>query len=405
MNFFLRFQALLFLCAIHIAPPATAAVDTVKLTHDLQRLYQKSGLPGLAVARIELEGEPYVRAFGWADVRTKTRYTLDSVQNVGSVSKTVIGLALVKAISLGYFTLDTPINAILPFQVYNTKDANTVIAVRHLVTHTSGIVDDEEIYDRLYYVSPYGDRSAPLNRYFTDKLNGPIGDQTLGVFLRSYFETGGALYSSNHFSTAAGTHYQYSNIGSALAAYLIEAHTGVPFDAFCEAHIFKPLGMHSTAWKLDDALVARHVTPYNRAKLAYPLYALVTYPDGGLRTNVRDLSLFLQEMMKGYYGQSNLLPAASFHLLFDNQFAQDAIPAGSSKGEPNSGVLWRVKSNGQIGHSGSDPGITTFMFFDPATRVGRILLTNMEISPPDGEVDKRLLDKLLKVWKLLETAK
>ena len=404
MNFFYRLQTLLFLCAIHVTPLAQAAVDTAKLTRDLQQLQQKSGFPGLAVARIDLSDEPYLQAFGLADLRTKTRYTVDSVQNVGSVSKTVVGLALVKAISLGYFTLDTPINDILPFRVRNPRGADTPITVRHLVTHTSGIVDDEDIYNRSYYVSSYGDKSAPLAHYFTSRSPGASGDQALGVFLRSYFEAGGSLYSNNNFANAAGTHYQYSNIGTALAAYLIEAHTGISFDAFCEELIFKPLGMRSTAWKLDGVLAARHVTPYNRAKLAYPLYGLITYPDGGLRTTVRDLTLFLQEMMKGYYGQSNFMSAASFRLLLGNQFEEDSIPVGSSKSEPNSGVLWRIKSNGQIGHSGSDPGITTFMFFDPTTKVGRILLTNMEISPPDGDVDKKLIDKLLRVWKLLETA-
>ena len=147
MNFFYRLQTLLFLCAIHVTPLAQAAVDTAKLTRDLQQLQQKSGFPGLAVARIDLSDEPYLQAFGLADLRTKTRYTVDSVQNVGSVSKTVVGLALVKAISLGYFTLDTPINDILPFRVRNPRGADTPITVRHLVTHTSGIVDDEDIYN------------------------------------------------------------------------------------------------------------------------------------------------------------------------------------------------------------------------------------------------------------------
>lgn len=396
-------KRLLILLLFCIASSATHAADaSPAVTARLAALQQQSSLPGFALAVVSDAGVLYQHGFGHADLQAKRAYTHETLQNVGSVSKTVIGVAIVKAIELGYFGLDTEIDSILPFKVRNPHGAGA-ITVRHLVTHTSSIVDDEEVYAHAYYMLPSAGSASPLYRQFERDFTQPgRRDLSLGGFLKAYLSPGGHSYKSSNFAKAApGAAYHYSNIGAALAAYLVEVKSGQSFEAFTRRHIFVPLQMHSTGWRPDPARAKRLALVYNRRHQAYPRYALITYPDGGLTTSAADLARFLAAMVQGYKGGENVLSKAGFTLLFDPQFAPDALPAGSPPGEPNSGVFWRIRRNGQVGHTGSDPGITAFMFIDPPSGTGRLLMTNTEFSGKGEDDDPKVIQQFREVWKAL----
>lgn len=392
---------LLALLAVGV-PVAQAAEERPALTHKLAKLQQASSLPGFAVAVVSGNAVLYQRGFGHADLQAKRPYTEETLQNVGSVSKTVIGVAIVKAIELGYFGLDTEINGILPFEVRHPRGGGP-ITVRHLVTHTSSIVDDDQIYGHSYYVLPDADTGGPLYQQFRRDFTQPgRQDLSLGAFLKNYLAVGGRSYRKTNFAKEApGLAYHYSNIGAALAAYLIEVKSGQSFEAFTRKHIFEPLQMRSTSWRADPGQAKRQATAYNRRHQAYPRYALVTYPDGGLTTSAADLARFLMAMVKGYKGGEGVLTKAGFTLLFDPEFAPDALPAASPAAEPNSGVFWRIRRNGLVGHSGSDPGVTAFMFIDPASGTGRILMTNIEAGGKGEQDDPEIVQQFREVWKAL----
>jgi len=376
-----------------------------ELTAKLESIYEKSGFPGFAVAIVNENGIVYENTFGFADLKNKLPYTTNSVQNIGSVSKTFIGVALMKAVELGYFDLDADVNSVLPFQVSNWDFPNEPITIRQLATHTSSIVDNENVYSQTFYPNKYSDLKSLLYNDFIKFSTIPNRtDLELSTFLKSYLPQDGKLYDKTNFaSEKPGTAFHYSNIASALAAYIIEIKTGVPFDQFCKKYIFKPLQMHQASWKLTDSIVKNHVKIYNRKKQYYPLYSEITYPDGSLKTSIRDLSKYLIEMIKGFNGSGEILSEASFKTLFQKQFPDDQLPIDFDPKEPNSGIFWRIKSNGQIGHTGSDLGVTTFMFFDPKTKTGKIFLTNVEFDDPQKEgIDEKRVSDFLKVWKTLD---
>jgi len=376
-----------------------------ELTKTLQSIYKKSGFPGFAVAVLNENGIVYENVFGFADVKNKLPYTTNSVQNIGSVSKTFIGAALMKAVELGYFNLDSDLNAVFPFNVSNPDFPNEPITIRQLATHTSSITDNENVYSKTFYPNEYSDVKSPLYKDFIAHSTIPNrADLELSTFLKSYLSQDGKLFSKANFaSEKPGTSFHYSNIASALAAYIIEVKANMPFDQFCKKYIFKPLQMHETSWKLNDSIVKNHVKIYNRKKQYYPLYSEITYPDGSLKTSISDLSKYLIEMINGFDGTGKILSKESFTTLFQKQFPEGQFPLGFDPKEPNSGIFWRFKSNGQIGHTGSDLGITTFMFFDPKTKTGKIFLANIEFDDPQKEgVDPKLVSDFVKVWKALD---
>src|SRR5678810_801683 len=91
-----------------------------------------------------------------------------------------------------------------------------------------------------------------------------------------------------------GKAYRYSNVGASLAAYLVEAASGIGFDVWCNDRIFEPLAMTRTGWHLADVSRSEVAMPYRWSPdldkfIPYGHYGYPDYPDGALRTTARHL--------------------------------------------------------------------------------------------------------------------
>ena len=85
-----------------------AAVDS--LTAELESILRQGHFNGFGVAVVNGQGVLYQHGFGFADVQARKTYGIHTVQSVASVSKTLVGLALLKAQERGLLTLDDPVN-------------------------------------------------------------------------------------------------------------------------------------------------------------------------------------------------------------------------------------------------------------------------------------------------------
>ncbi len=393
---FLLHKIVAVVACIWLCIPAigTAQTGSDTLTKRLEEIAQSSGFPGFAVAVTQGQATLYSRGFGYADRASKTPYTPQTIQPVGSVSKTVVGLAVMKAVELGLCSLDADINDYLPFKVQNPHRPQDRITLRHLATHTSGLIDFE----------------ATLIDTYSLSLKPTVA---LGPFLRDYYTPEGKLYRKENFAdTAVGKSYNYSNIGSALAAYVVEQRAKMPFDAFTEKHVFAPLGMTSTHWFFDPASVKKYATLYAISKQDDPLhkqlinadnslkpYSSVTYPDGSLRSSVADLTTYIKAMSNGYAGTAGILSPESFAALFKPQFADGAMPINLKRAEPNSGIFWAYARSGSIRHTGSDPGVFALISFDPKTRIGRVFTLNAQL---DGDNNEAAVKSFLSIVAALD---
>lgn len=120
------------------------------LTLEIETLNSKNYFNGLGVAIVDSTGILYEKGVGFADLKSNKPYTKNTVQPIASVSKTFIGIALLKAQEKGLLNLDDPINKYLPFEVRNPHFNNEPITVRQLSTHTSTIIDTENYMGRAY---------------------------------------------------------------------------------------------------------------------------------------------------------------------------------------------------------------------------------------------------------------
>ncbi|SDX64555.1 serine hydrolase domain-containing protein [Hymenobacter psychrophilus] len=400
--------AVLLLCLVFgIVLPASAqpnrrqaALDS--LTAELQAVLGQGHTNGFGVAIVNARGVLYQRGFGFADVQARRPYDSHTVQPIASVSKTLIGFALLKAQELGLLRLDDPINQYLPFPVVNPHFPDAPITLRHLATHTSGIRDNDFYLSKNYYLRPNQDLTGlPLALEGEQTFVPADSAVSLPVFLQRVLTPGGKWYQpKGYLARRPGELYEYSNVGASLAAYVVELVSKQPFPDFTARYLTRPLRMRDSGWRFADVAASRHARLYLLPAVPLPYYECATYPDGGFRASVADLGKYLRELIRGYQGQGSILGPASYRELFRPQLAagnfEDRNERNPYSESYNVGITMGFGYTGYIGHTGGDPGVVALMFFDPESGVGRLLLLNTSYSDRAGEV------AMYSIWRTLE---
>jgi len=390
------FNLLLIFLALH---SVKAQKYSDSLDNELTKLYVNSALPGFGVSIVNKDGVLYQNGFGYANKEKGIPYTKNTIQPIASISKTFISVAIMKAIDDGYFTLETNINDILPFELKNPNFPDDMIRVKHLVTHTSGIVDKLNItYLKGYYLidkPDYKNNKYTLAERKLLKLVSKNEEMTLEEYLKECLSENGKWYNKRSFSKhIAGDKYEYSNIGADLAAYIIEVATRKPFSSYTREIIIDPLKLNATAWKTNQLSKNKQAVLYTETGYPLPLYSNSSYPSGNLNCSYSDLSKFLIEIIKGYNGMGKLISPNSYKLMLSTIYKEDSSDENTEYAER--GVFWEIRENGVIGHSGGNPGVTTLMYYSPEKEIGMILFANVEI-----ENSKELTKQIISVWDIL----
>lgn len=393
-NMKFRLLALLLLCTVYSANAQTAQDS---LTENLTKLCAETAVPGFAVAVVSKDEIIYKKGFGYADIESKKPYTTQTIQNIGSISKTVIGWAIMKAAEQGKLSLDTPINDILPFKVVHPKYPEIPITVKQLGAHTSGIEDTGQYYMK-GYVPIDMQKEDRKGMAFTTKIFWKILSKSkkmpLEDYLRKYLLPGGDFYKKKNFNHKPGTKHVYTNAGAALAALVVQHAVEMPFADYTEKYIFDPLNMPDTGWSFDNIDMSKHASLYHPKKVAkLPQYTLNTFPDGGLLTNIDDLSKWLQANLKGKIEGTEQLQQESFASMMTNYTEGKRVKGEDDEGY---GTFWDVTQSGAVGHGGSDPGANSYMYFFPEENVGLVFIANMSMDD-----SKETIPIFISIWRNL----
>ena len=366
------------------APPSSEAID-----RSIEAHLEKAGLVGAGAAIIIDRKLVWSRGYGYADKQAGIPFTPDTAMNIASISKTFTGVAMMQAVQEGKLSLDQDINTYLPFKVVNPSFPDTAITLRQLATHTSGITDRWTVYQRTYR---WGDTAT----------------EPLDVFLKGYLLPGGKDYSRENFlASRPGTQREYSNIGAALAGYIVELATDEKLTDYTRRRIFQPLHMQDSGWLLSDIAPGKHSTLYvGQEGFSVPIqhYGLVTNPDGGVRTSVADLSRFFIALLDGgQYQGTRILDEASTAEMLRLQYTEANKPGNVVLAEKNSGLLWSTKfDTTMIGHGGSDPGVRTEMLSNLSKDVAVVIFVNTSLSGPEARVYNDIFKDL---WEHAEALK
>jgi CubicO group peptidase (beta-lactamase class C family) len=335
-------------------------------------LMRLAGFSALSACIIQDDQIIWSDGYGYYDRDNHTLATSDTIYILASITKTIVGTALMQLYDQGLFTLDDDVNTILPFELRNPNFPDDPITVRMLLSHTSSLNTNNQL--QYYWMNFSGD---PPFEFFPEP------------YLREFLLPGGAYYDASVWSDTyhPGEQAMYANIGFDLISYLIELLSGEPFLDYCDTHIFAPLEMDNTSFNLSHLDINQVAIPYQRYFGIYHQINDISllgenappdkywrprfYPAGGLYSTVEDLSHFLiAHMNQGLYKDVQLLKPETVTLM--HTIAPDnAIGYGLAWMQTNIGSRLTT-----TGHAGDLPGADTWMLYNETQNLGVIYFAN-----------------------------
>ncbi len=328
--------------AFPVTAQTGAVLDSVRAF--VQAEVDRQDLPGFSIAVVVDDQLVWSEGFGFADLESGDRASGATLYRIGSVSKPVVGTALMQLVEQGRVDLDADIRTYIP----QWPAKRWPITVRHLVTHTSGIrhyADDE-----FMSMARYDDLVGPLSIFKDDPL---------------LFEP--------------GTRYSYSTYGFNLVANIVENVGGEPIETNMRRHVFDPAWMNDTGLEDKAEIHAGRAAYYDRGRdgrRTNSPYADLSnkYAGGGITSTVEDLC-----RLHIAYARGKMMAPETEELMYTNQPLKDG-----SLGDY--GLCWRVQEvrwpNGgsarQVSHSGGSMGHTTLFHRYPDQGFAVAMVSNVQ---------------------------
>ena len=266
----------------------------------LRQKCEAKEIPGVVAVAATGNEVIYQGAFGKRDLSKDDAMTLDSVFWIASMTKAVTAAAGMQLVEQGKLKLDDPIGKVLPdlaspqvLEGFDTsgapklRPAKKPITLRQLMTHTAGFAYDMWNGDMVQYLEKTG-------------TPGIITCQNAAL--------------KTPLMTDPGTRWEYgTNID--FVGKAVEAASGKRLDAYLRDHVFTPLGMNDTGFKITDDMRKRLVGMHARGEggvLAPMPFELEQAPEfcmggGGLYGTAADYIKFTQMILNKGRGNGNTL--------------------------------------------------------------------------------------------------
>ncbi|MDR4889801.1 serine hydrolase domain-containing protein [Fredinandcohnia sp. QZ13] len=328
--------------------PHSSAQDTIesKLHLYIEKYIEEQRIPGAAVSIVENDNVLYSESFGKTGGK-EIEITPDTPFLLGSISKSLTALAVLKLAEEGVIGLEDPIQIYLPSFTLQDKEAASKITIKQLLTQASGFSTYEGM---------------------------TISD--LGSNERDAIQTNIQILSDTKLTETPGTKHQYSNANYSILAGLIEEVSGQSYADFMDERVFKPLGMTHAAADMERATDRGYQSGY-QSWFGFPVKSEVPYDNGGapygyITASSNDMIHYIKALIDG--NTEKLVNEELLNLAFSPH-----VQTGETR---YYGFGWRITAPGSdnemIWHSGSTPDSRTDIFFYPKSKWGAVILTNKE---------------------------
>ena len=307
------------------AKPADVGLDPAgleKLNEAMHGMVDDGQLAGV-VTMVSRKGKVvHFDAYGKQDIENGVPVEKDTIFRIYSMTKPIIGVALMTYYDEGRFTLDDPVSKFIPefadLKVAKkdgpdgmpiTEDADHPMTMRELMSHTAGLtygLFSQSQVDTLYVNANILDFNQSLKDMIDKLAKIPLRQQP------------GSMW---HYSVAVD-----------VQGYVLEVLAGKPLDEVLNERLFGPLGMTDTAFWVEPGKVDRfsHMYATNEGKLAKVEFGqYLEKPNllsggGGLVSTASDYMRFAQMLANGgELGGVRILKPETVELMHTNH-----LPAG-----------------------------------------------------------------------------
>ena len=311
---------------------------------------KNSNFPGISIGIVSDDKIIYAKGFGYADRENKKLADADTVYQIGSVTKTFTGNLLAQLIAEKQLSLDDSISKYFPDSVKFPTDKNgKAITVKDIATH-----------------------SAEFPRY-PDNLVRTDGEPIHG-FSKQQLYLGIELIRINN---PAGIHYFYSNFGYGVLGTALENLTDKTLSELFLQRIFQPLKMESSSLDLTDKLKTNLAIPYrddNPNQRTEPWEMGALSGAGNIFSSVNDLSLFMNEMLKG--SEVNRIQQTEYLKINETwNYGLGCFVINS-----------KTRNTKIIHHGGDIDGYASYLILYPEFKGGLVILTNSGMGRQFGEI-------------------
>jgi len=298
-----------FACVIAALAASLAAADgpatkvglstaaKAALTAQMSEAVKKGDAPAVVEIVVDRDGVLFEGSSG---------LPTNAIFNIASMTKPVTSVAIMMLAEQGKLKIDDPVSKYLDgydkLQViskfnaadasYETRPAKTVMTIRQLLSHTSGI--------GYSFTNPI--EYALVNKTKKGEWELPLLDDP-------------------------GTKFNYS-ASTRVLGFIVEKVTGSPLEPWYQEHIFRPLGMLDTSYAVAADKQARLAPQFTRATGKMEPLPKATVPatptapfrgDGGLYSTVEDYSKFVRMLLnEGTLGSAKILSPASVRQMGQN---------------------------------------------------------------------------------------
>jgi CubicO group peptidase (beta-lactamase class C family) len=349
------------------APPAAPDARFEKIASLIRAQMVALAVPGVAFGVLE-DGRVTIRAFGVTNVDHPLPVTDDTLFQIGSISKTFTGTAMMRLAEQGEVDLSAPIQKYLPEFRVKDAEASARATVQDTLTHMGGWEGD----------------------FFADPGN---GDDALQLQVKSM--------ATLEQTAKPGEMWGYNNAGFYAAGRIIEVIAKQPFEVAVKNLVFEPVGLENVYFFPADVMVKRfvvgHAAPPNRLRVIGPWpLPRAAHAAGGVTTNVATLLKYAAFHMGDGTSASGqrVLQAATLQ-----RMRSAIVPKAGT--DLTMGLTWH---NGRAGaiefaeHGGSTNGQQAQLRLVPGRRFAFAIVTNSGSGGAlNGAVSRAIMETYLGV--------
>lgn len=303
-------------------------------------------VPGAVVVVVKDGQVFFSKGYGYADL--EARIPVDPEKTLfrpGSVSKLFVWTSVMQLVEQGKLSLEADVNEYLDFTIPDTYP--DPITLKTLMAHTPGFEDRGE---DLFKLKP--ENMISLEAYLKKNLPARV--------------------------FPPGEIGAYSNYGAALAGYIVERVSGMPFYEYVEKNIFAPLEMtHATFRQPLPADLAADMSSgynyFNGGHVKGGFEYVVAYPAGSLSASGLDMAKFMiAHLQNGRYAGTQILKEETAHQMHSQLNTADPRISGMAYG------FFENIVNDQyiISHGGDTILFHSGLFLLPEQNVGLFVSTN-----------------------------
>lgn len=320
--------------------------------------------PGAAVLVRERGRTIFKRGYGVRDLRTRRRIDATTNFRLASVSKQFTAMAIMLLVHDRKLQYDSKLTEIFPdFPAYGQA-----ITIRHLLTHTSGLPDYEDLMEA---AGPIAKEPWNVTHQIQDlEVLDLLKRQSAGIF-------------------APGTSWSYSNSGYVLLGLIVAKISGEPFASFLQKRVFAPLHMNNTVVRVKGQADVRnrafgHTQRASGFTEGDQSATSATLGDGGVYSNIEDLAKWDAALeTHALLSEAEMAPALMPCTLANGREATWPAKPGEDNLGPGKpvkyGFGWFLdpwKGHQRMWHFGSTAGFRTAIERFPAVGVTVVVLCN-----------------------------